>query len=265
MRIPLLGICAGVESAPAVAQAGADYLEVSVQSFLAPAEDEAHFVALLRAASAQSCSIRCANLFLPGTLPCVGETVDEPALLAYAETAFARAARVGIKCIVFGSGAARKIPTGFSRARADEQFVGFLKSIAPLAEHAGVAIAIEPLNAGECNFINTLQEAAEAAKAWGKPGIGLVADTYHMGFANEGPDTLRTIGEHLLHFHVAEHPYRRFPGADGQSYRAYFEVLGEIDYQGDISVECRWEHFAEESKQAITNLRHDLAAAGYPR
>jgi sugar phosphate isomerase/epimerase len=265
MRIPLLGICAGLEAGPDIELAGGAFLEANVQSFLVPADDdEARFAPQLEAASKLALPVRCANSFLPASLPCVGEHVDERALSGYAQRAFARAAQAGIDRIVFGSGAARNMPAGFCATRAREQFIGYLKTIAPWAEQAGVTIVIEPLNAGECNFINTLQEGAEIVEACGHPGVALLADTYHMGFSGEGPDTLRGFGKYLRHVHVAEYPSRRFPGADGQSYQAYFEALREIDYQGDISVECRWEDLSGEASKAIANLECDLVAAGYP-
>ena len=93
----------------------------------------------------------------------------------------------------------------------------------------------------------------------------LVADTYHMGHSGEGPGALRRFGKLLRHFHVAEHPSRRYPGADGQSYTAWFEALREIDYAGSVSVECRWGDLATEVETALANLRRDLAAAGYDR
>jgi sugar phosphate isomerase/epimerase len=264
MPTPLLGICAGIETGPIIERAGAAFLEVSVQRFLIPGEPEASFAPHLQAASNLGCPIRCANVFLPANLPCVGEAVDEPALLAYAETAFARAAQVGIKRIAFGSGKAREIPVGYSQTRARDQFIGFLKTIAPAAARAEVIIVIEPLNVKECNFINTLSEGAGIVEECGHPNIGLLADTYHMGSAQEGPETLRRFGEYLRHVHVAEYPSRKFPGADGQSYRAYFAALREIGYRDDISIECQWGNLAEDAVQAIANIPRDLLAAGYP-
>ena len=183
--------------------------------------------------------------------------------MAYVETAFVRARQVGIQRIVFGSGGSRRVPAEFPMARAREQFVGLLQKIAPLAERAAVTVAVEPLHAKECNFINTVQEAAEMVTACGHASVGLIADTFHMGFSQEGPEVLRKFGEYLRHVHVADFPSRHFPGADGQSYRAYFEALCEVGYAGGVSVECNWGNLADEAGQAVANLRRDFVEAGW--
>ena len=256
----LLGACGGLADAATFAQAGADFLEVSVQDFLMPGEEgEGRFETNHVAARESLPPVKNANLFLPGSLPCVGPAMDEQALLTYAQRAFERAGRAGSEGIVFGSGAARTIPDGFPAERARGQFVRLLVKFAVLAERAGVTLFVEPLNAGECNFINTLAEGAELVTACGHPNVMLLADTYHMGFAAEGPEAVRRHGDLLRHFHVADHPSRRFPGADGQSYRPWFEALRAVEYSGKISMECRWGSVADEAALAFANLRRDLA------
>ncbi len=258
-----LGICGGMDCAAVASGAGADYLEVNVQTFLLPGEDDAAgFESNLAGAANLRPSVRNANLFLPGSLPCVGPAVDGPALVAYAARAFARAGRAGIRHIVFGSGGARMVPDKFPRERAHEQFVELLKNIAPLAERAGITLVVEPLNPHECNFINTLAEGAEVVRACDHPHVMLLGDTYHMGFTDEGPEVARRFGGILRHFHVAEYPSRRYPGADGGNYTGWFEALRGVGYTGGISVECKWENIATEAGPAFANLRRDLAAVG---
>ena len=130
-------------------------------------------------------------------------------------------------------------------------------------ERAGVTLMIEPLSAGECNFINTLAEGAEIVEACDHPGVMLLGDTYHLGHHGEGPEAVRRHGNILRHFHVAEYPSRRYPGADGQSYVGWFEALRAAGYTGGVSIECRWGDLTAEAGPALTNLRRDLAAAGY--
>ena len=260
---PLLGICADLESSPTVQQAGADFLEVNAQHFLVPAAGDADFLPRREAAARLAVPIRSANCFLPAGLPCVGPAVDEAALLEYARNTFSRAAETGIRCLVFGSGGARNVPAGFPVARAREQFVRLLQQLAPLAERASVTITVEPLNPNECNFLHTLAEGAKIVEACRHEHIRLLADTYHMGFSGEGPEVIRQHGKYLRHFHIADCPSRHFPGADGSSYRSYFEALRETGYPGAISMECRWDDFAGEATRAVANVRRDLAAAGY--
>ena len=52
---------------------------------------------------------------------------------------------------MFGSGGARRVPEGFPKEDAFEQFVEFGKRIAPEARAHGLTIAIEPLCRDETN------------------------------------------------------------------------------------------------------------------
>src|SRR5690606_26144840 len=83
-----------------------------------------------------------ANCFLPGGLKVTGPDVDHARLAAYADTAFHRAASLGIRFIVFGSGGARQIPDGWPHAEGFEQFIRALEICAPLAQKHGVVLVV---------------------------------------------------------------------------------------------------------------------------
>ena len=102
-----IGICCGPENATGLANASVDYIEATVAGVLMPRDDEAQFAKTLQAVQAAPLPVAAANCFLPGDLPCVGPDPKTDEILHYAETAFARAARVGITRIVFGSGGSR--------------------------------------------------------------------------------------------------------------------------------------------------------------
>ncbi len=69
-----------------------------------------------------------ANCLLPPDLKVTGPAVDSARLARYAGTAFARARRVGISTIVFGSAGARMVPDGWPTTRGFEQYVEALQS-----------------------------------------------------------------------------------------------------------------------------------------
>ena len=118
-------------------------------------------------------------------------------IVAYAESAFQRAKEVGIRTIVFGSGGSRALVENFDKGRAEKQFVDVLKAIAPLAANYAVQIVIEPLNRGECNFINSLAEGAAAVRGCGHHSVLLLADIYHMLREDEDPQEILRFGELL--------------------------------------------------------------------
>jgi len=259
-----LGICTSASTgAAALASAPIDYIEEHVQKFLAPEGPEADFVERCRAAANAARPISVACCFLPGTLTCIGPSVDRPRLVAYATSAFARARRAGIDTIVFGSGAARQVPDGFSAARAFEQMIELLRELAPLAARHGVTMVIEPLNRGECNLITTLREGAEVVQRTDHPAVRLLADIYHMMRDDESPDEIRRHGALLHHAHIAERAKRTAPGIAGDDFRPYLTALREAGYDRRLSLECGFGDLAGELKPALTALRRQLSEVGY--
>ena len=249
-----LGICTGLANAAALQAAGADYVEENVQTFLQPEQPDF-------AAPAAALPVRVANCFLPAALKCVGPVVDLPQLVRYAGRAFHRARQAGIETIVFGSGGARQIPTEFSKTKAEEQFLALLCELAPLAAQSGVTLVIEPLNRAECNFINSVTEAAALVVACHHPHVQLLADFYHMLRDGQSPDEIRQQGPLLRHIHVAEFAQRTAPGVAGDDFRPFLRALRQVNYQGAISIECVWGDLAAEAGRAVTELRRQITAA----
>jgi len=256
---PKIGVCTSLKDAELLRQSGGDYIEVGVRWFLVPDKPEADFAANLKAARAGKIPILSANSFLPGSLKCVGPKADHDAVLAYAKTAFERARQVGIKTIVFGSSGARSIPEGFDRSRAEHQFIALLMKMAPLAAADNVVVALEPLNTGETNFINTVPEGARIVEAVNHPNIRLLADIYHMLRMNEPPEHIRAAGHLLRHVHIAEREKRTAPGVGGDDFRPYLQALADVGYGGGISMECGWKDMATQLPVAVKTLRDQMA------
>ena len=257
-----IGLCTSVSQASIAAQAGFDYVEENVQSLLmAEAPDEAFAPALKTAQNAPLSTI-AANCFLPGALKCTGPEVDLERIVRYAGTAFRRAHQVGIRFIVFGSGAARQIPEGFDHAQAREQFLACLRRIAPLAREHDVIIVIEPLHKKECNFINSLADGASLVEAADHPQVRLLADFYHMLKDGEDPNEIAVHGRWIQHVHVAEKEGRLAPGTSGEDFGPFLRALKQIDYRGAISYECGWKQFPEEAPASLKGFREDVRKAG---
>lgn len=257
-----IGVCTSVSNAADIPDAGVEFIEENVQSFLAPRESDEAFGDKLKAASACALPIRAANCFLPGDLKCVGPDADMEGVLRYAETAFRRAKEAGIGIIVFGSGGARAIPNGFSTDKAKKQMVELLKQLGPMAEAHDVTIVLEPLNSGECNFINSLREGAELVKACSHPAVALLADIYHMLRDGEDSKEISSFGAILRHVHIAEKEKRTSPGAMGDDFRPYLKTLAGAGYNGAISLECKWEDMASQIAASVQYLRGQTADAG---
>ncbi len=256
-----IGICTSLRDAALLPPDALDFVEVNVQNFLVPDASDAEFAPHLEAAKKSPKPVRAANCFLPAEMKCVGPEVDTARLLRWGASAFSRAQQVGIEIIVFGSGAARKVPEGFSKEEAFGQFVAILRQLAPLAEKHGVTVVIEPLNTGECNLINSLADGARAVEQAGHPSIRLLADTYHMAKESEPPSEIARHGGVIAHVHVAELEGRAWPGKSREDGTPYYRALREAGYKGRMSLECKFDEMPNEAGKSMIFLRDQLAAA----
>jgi sugar phosphate isomerase/epimerase len=257
-----IGLCLSCENAAVLSDAGFDFIEENVQNFLLPQATDEAFAEKRKKTGPLALPILAANCFLPGALKCTGPEVQEEELGRYAETALRRAHEIGIRVIVFGSGAARQIPEGFDRARAREQFLAYARRIAPMAERHEVTVVIEPLNRKECNFINSLAEGAEIVEAVAHPRLRLLADAYHMSVDGEPAEEIVRFGHLIEHFHVAELEGRQAPGTQGEDFGPYLRALKKIGYRDLLSFECGWKQFPEQAAGSLTSFREQVRAAG---
>jgi sugar phosphate isomerase/epimerase len=233
-----MGISGGIGKAAFLKEQGAEFLTVGTNDLLCPDQPEEVFAKKLAQALAAPLPVLACNGFIrPAHLRCVGPEANHDEVLAWADTAFGRLKRVKGKFMVFGSGGARRIPEGWPREKAEEQFIALLKRMGPLAEKHGITVVVEQLQAKECNFINRIAHAASLIRAAGHPHIRLLADLYHMARMDDTPDDLKNAMDVVVHIEIAEKEERTFPGIKGDDFRPFFRVLKQSAYHGAISIE----------------------------
>lgn len=255
---PRLGVCISLKSARVLSQMGYSYIEEGVRGFLVPDKGDEEFIKNLDLVKQAKLPVEVCNSFLPGSMKSVGPNAVSDELLKFAETAFSRAQQAGVEIIVFGSGGSRAIPEGFSREEARKQFIGLCKQMAPVAGKYKVTIVLEPLNSGECNFINSVAEGGEIVKEVGHPAFKLLADLYHMKVDEEGPENILKYGQLIRHVHIAEKEGRSAPGTNGEDFTPYFRALKEIRYKGRISIECKWQNMELQAINALGIIKGQL-------
>jgi sugar phosphate isomerase/epimerase len=236
------GICTDLLNAPAAAAAGFNYIEGAMtQVALAPGEE---FEAIADAVARSGIKAEALNVMLPGSFRLTGPEVDLAPVREYLERGFARAERLGAAVQVFGSAGARNYPEGWLKDKAMGQLADFLSMAAPMAAKHGILIAVEPVNPGECNIINTVPEALALARLACMPNVGVLADWYHMAVQGECAQGMLAAGSALLHCHIANPCGRRFPlPGDGADFSAFFGALKEIGYPGRVSIEGSGEQY----------------------
>ena len=218
-------------------EAGFDYVEANVPGFVRPSESESAFEDTVASFRDAGIPVEAANLFLPQELRCTGPDAVPDRIVEYSETVFRRLGKAGVPILVFGSGGARKIPEGWPREKADEQFVSLLSRIGPIAEAHGVRIAVEPLARVECNYLNTVDEGARLARESGSPAGGVLADSFHWARNGEPADTILAAKDRFLHCHVATLPNRKAPGMEDYDFLPFFRALAAIGYDGRVTIE----------------------------
>lgn len=231
------GVCASIDNAKLVADAGYDYLEYSFQALAAMTDEE--FEDFRTKLEASGLKAEAYNGFFPATIPLTGENVDMDVIAAHAEKGFSRASLVGGKVAVLGSGAARKIPEGFDYDTAYAQFAKVLDLCGTLASKYGMEVALEPLNTGETNLINTVAEGMELCRKVNNPGARCLADFFHVFKSGETLDAIETAGEMLNHVHLARPNIDRgMPlKEDLPAVKRYAEALKKCGYCGRLSLE----------------------------
>lgn len=246
------GICADLLNAPQAAAAGFGYIEGAMTS-VALAGDEA-FGRMREALESSGIRAGALNVMLPGSFRLTGPDADLAPVLDYLEKGFERAALLGTRVQVFGSGTARNVPDGFPMPRAMEQLAEFLRLAAPIAAKHGIRIAVEPLNPGECNIVNTVEDALSLVRLAAVPEAGVLADWYHMAAQGEGTSGMLAARDRLLHCHIANPAGRRFPmPGDGADFAGFFSALKQIGYGAGISVEGSGS--IEEYPQTLARLK----------
>ena len=255
-----IGVCTGPEKVPQPV-AGLDYIEGTVGDLLCPRDDDASFAARVAAVGAAAVAVEALNCFIPGDVKTTGPAVDAAAVDNYVTAALKRAERMGISIIVFGSGGSRSVPEGWDRRQAAEQLVGHMRRWGPPGGQAGVTIVLEPLNSAECNFVNSLDEAADLVRRADHPNIRLLFDTYHMARDNDPPDAIRRAAGLIAHGHCAEGAGRGPLGTAGEDHRPYFRALKDIGYGGRVSIEANWKDLPRQLPDAVAELRRQIESA----
>ena len=240
-----IGICGGVERAAVVARHGYDYVEENLSSIVGLSEEG--FAKKLAKARAAQIPIYALNCFVTSDTPVLSDTFLEKAE-EYAKKALGRAAMLGAKICVIGSGKARSIPDGMDRSFAEERFVDILKIFGAEADKHGIRIVVEPLNKGETNFITTVGEAADIVRRCGAKNVGTMIDFHHFTVENETGENLPEIKDLIFHAHIARSaPDRTLPMAeDKDELERWLGLLRSIDYKGALTIEAKYGDFESE-------------------
>jgi D-psicose/D-tagatose/L-ribulose 3-epimerase len=243
----------GIEMVERVAAAGFDYLELPLARIAALTANE--FAALCQRMVAAGLTNESCNDCFPPTLRLTGPAANRAEAVNYAAAAFERAASLGAKIIVFGSGPARMVPEGFSLTAAQEQLLELLNDLSPLAEKNRLTIAIEALNRTECNIVLSLIEAHDLAERVNHPHVQLLADYYHLAMEQEPTDHVATVAKSIRHVHFSNPAGRGYPHAADEQFAAFCRQLRASGYNDRMSVEAYSQDFEHDAAATLKLMK----------
>ena len=249
-----LGVCAPPEMARSVADAGYDYIECAFSAIAAMSA--AVYEDALSAILDSPIRAEAFNVMLPATVKVVGPDAKAADIRAYLDSALPRVAAMGCEIIVFGSGGARAVPAGYAASDAYDDIIAFLRMAGDRCARYGVTIAVEPLNSGECNILNSVTEAIWIVQRVNHRAVKVLADSYHMSKERQSPHDIRAAGDLMAHTHISR-PDRGYPyPGDGHEaeYAQFFRALRDIGYNGRMSAEATAGDFGSDIVNAYKTL-----------
>jgi sugar phosphate isomerase/epimerase len=237
-----------------MARAGFEYVECPVAT-LVPEDGPEAFAPVRAKLDNAPVPVLAFNLFIPPEIKIVGPDVDRERLLNYARVSLERIHSTGAHVLVFGSGPARTVPPGFPRAKAEEQFVEFARAVGDYARKFDVQVGLESITRkGGTNFINTVAEAVAIARKVDHPTIRTMADLGQMEPENEPWNHLSEYKDWIIHIHLTD-TERKPPGSGSLDWGEAFDHLHTAGYDGLMSLECRWNDFDTEAREAAAFVR----------
>ncbi len=149
---------------------------------------------------------------------------------------------------------------GVDRAAQHAALVAGLRAAAPIAEDAGITLALEPLNTALDHvgyFLDRTAEGFAVVEEVASPAVRLLYDIYHSAMMGEDPAAeLAGKGTLVGYVHAADRPGRNEPGSGVIDWHAAAAALRREGYAGPVGLEFRPTGATE---AALAAVREQLA------
>ena len=157
--------------------------------------------------------------------------------------------------LVFGSPKQRCTTGGLTREEATRNYIDGLASVAPHAASRDVTVLVEALPIGQCDVVQTLEEAAGIVRQLASPGVRTMFDVHNA--VDETLPHAELVDRYfdlIRHVHVNELDGSHC-GAGNYDYKPLFAKLAERGYKGWISLEA-FDFTVGAETLASESLRH---------
>jgi D-psicose/D-tagatose/L-ribulose 3-epimerase len=113
-----------------------------------------------------------------------------------------------------------------------------LKEICTYGKERGIYLALEPMNRGATDFMNTCRQAIDMIKDVGSPMLKIHLDTYHMNIEEKSaPMAILDAGSDLFDIHVSEND-RGTPGTGSINWIGIRNALVRTGYDRYVVIEA---------------------------
>lgn len=247
-----IGCCTKVKNLDSALKYNIDYVELPLSEIIF-SDNKKETIELIKERKINCFAV---TKFLNNSIKISSDSFNSEKVLTYIEDAFSTMRELGSTIGVFGNSKSRMILDEECIEEHNQKMISFCKNLGDLAKKYGVTIGIEPLNKKQCNYINTVEEAAKIVKLIDHPNIKIVADFYHMAQENESIESLKENFDLICHVHTAELQNRKYPIYDN-SQKLLINTLREMGYNGCISIETENEEPNELINKYIVAIKRD--------
>ena len=99
---------------------------------------------------------------------------------------------------------------------------------------------LEPCNRYETPYLNNVEDCLEIVDKIGNDNVGILADIFHIAFEEKDPaEAIRRAGKKIKYVHLGD-SNRLCPGEGHTDWKAVFDALKEIGFDGYCSLECSY-------------------------
>ena len=233
-----IGICSPPACWSEIPRIGYDFAEGYFRGITIASDED--FKKMIDQQKEASVCVEAFNGIFGNDIPLYLGKETDAVIADYLEKGFYRTKALGGQIVVFGSGAARRIPDGMEYERAKDRFAQILYLSGDIAKKNDIKLALEPLRYQETNFIHTLKDGIDICAYTGHPNVGVTLDFFHFYSNGEDLATVPEAKPYLLHAHLARpNPDRKPPtAADMEECRKWADILHAMGYNERISLEA---------------------------
>lgn len=198
------------------------------------------------------------NNFCTPELPLNGRDFDIWKVFDYTMRVCRNGSRLGFRYIGIGAPKSRSLAEGDDPAVCREQFKQALKIMCQVAGNYGMEVLMESVCSLECNFITTTREAMELLRELKMENLHLVYDIYHEYMEKQPLSVIGEAGSEIRVVHIAQDVNGKrayLDEAHMDEYRAYWNALQAIGYEGEWNMECFVGEVSEELPRSMDIMR----------